>query len=156
MIDGRNGFEAALATLVLGPFALFAVVFDGTVLWEGWSRGPTEAARVAAAVALGWILGWYLTCRFEPTHRMLVDGLLALAGYAVALVVAVATFTAMALLDAIGADPDRAGHLAVTGVTFAPVCSWFAMRLDVSRSAHLVAGLGVGAFGYVVLFGIPD
>lgn len=154
--DLNTPLEKALAGFVIGTLVLFATWFDITALRIAWDEGLLSVARGGAGIALGWILGWYLTCRFDPTHRMLVDLLLTLSGYVVAAITGAAVFVLLGFFDLIGSHPDRSSYLAVTAITFAPVSSLFATRLNPARSIHLVAGLGIGGFGYVVLFGFPD
>lgn len=151
-----SDMERPLVLVVIGALAAFAAWFDATALSWAFTQGIVAVGRGGAAVALGWIAGWYLTCRFEPTHSLLVHGFLTLAGYVVAAVTAAGAFSALALIDLLGADPERSPYLAITAVTFAPVASWFATRLDDTRSVHVVAGLGMGGFGYLVLLGVPD
>jgi hypothetical protein len=148
--------ETAAAILVFSGLGLFAVWFDVASLINALQGGMVPAARGVAAIALGWMFGWYLTTRFEPTHRLLVRSVLTLAGYMVAGLTCATTFLTLALIDAIGADPTRSPFLAMTAVTFAPVSSFFATRLDEGRSIHLVAGMGIGACSYLVLLGVPD
>ena len=111
--------ERALALLVLGALFMLAAWFDLTALRQAAPAGLLPLGRTGAAIVLGWILGWYLTCRFDPTHRVLVNLLLTLAGYVVAAITAGATFVGLALFDLLFHAPDRANHLAVTAMTFA-------------------------------------
>ncbi|HMV69403.1 MAG TPA: hypothetical protein PKA64_21350 [Myxococcota bacterium] len=155
-IPSLPAVERAAATLVFAGLGGFAVWFDALSLHRALADGMVPAARGVAAIALGWMFGWYLTTRFEPTHRFLVQAVLALAGYVVAAIACAVSFSALALIDLLGADPTRSPFLAMTAVTFAPVSSYFATRLDPGRSVHLVAGMGIGVCTYLVLLGVPD
>jgi hypothetical protein len=148
--------ERAFISLVIGSLLLFAIWFDAVALHVAWNRSLLDVARGGVAVALGWILGWYLTCRFEPTHNFLAQVVLGMAGYLVAAVGATTSFFVIACFDLFSSNPERSSYLAITATTFAPVASLFTTRIDPTRSVHVVAGLGIGAFSYIVLFGFPD
>lgn len=148
--------ELAAAVLVFTGMFGFALWFDVMSLQHALTEGMVPAARGVAAIALGWMFGWYLTTRFEPTHRFLVQAVFTMAGYVVAGVTCACSFLTLAAIDVLGADPGRSPFVAMTAVTFAPVSSFFATRLDQGRSIHVVAGMGIGACSYIVLLGVPD
>lgn len=153
----RETLEPAVVRSVITAMAGLAVAYDGMGLLAAWQGGGlVDVGRAISAVALGWMCGWYLTVKFQPTHRWLLNTFLSWAGHAVALCAAAMAMALMGLVDLLGADAQRATFLGITSVTFAPVAAHFATQLTEDRSVHLVSGVGIGALAYVVLLGIPD
>ena len=134
-----------------------AFLYDLLGLGHAWDEGGlVGGGRALSAVALGWMCGWYFTVRFEPTSALLRSSLAIVAGHFVATCCAVNAWVTLGALDWLGASPERATFLSVSFVTFAPVAAYFATQLSRDRAVHLVAGTGIGALSYVVLFGVPD
>lgn len=149
--------ERAVVRGFIGVFSALALVYDLLgLLHASGEGGLVGGGRALSAVALGWMCGWYFTVRFEPTSALLRSSLMILAGHLVATVCAINSWLMLGLLDWLGASPERATFLSVSFVTFAPVAAFFTTQLSRDRAVHLVAGTGIGALSYVVLFGVPD
>jgi hypothetical protein len=152
----RETLETAVIVFVIGLIGISSVVYDGASVWHlGQQEGLAGAGRGLCAAAQGWMCGWYLTMKFPPTHGFLTRVFFALAGHVVALIAFVIGFAVLGLSDWIGTDPDKAAAIGITCVSFAPVAAFFCTQVANDRSVHLVSGFGIGALGYVVLFGLP-
>lgn len=151
-----SGLERAVVVTVIGSLGVIAAGVDLVGLWMSWQSGGLLAlSRALSAVGLGWMCGWYLTARFQPTSGWLRHVLLSWAGHIIAAVTAGLALLLMALLDLMAPHAGEVGFFGLTAVTFAPVASYFATQLSDDRSVHLVSGFGIGALTYVVLVGLP-
>jgi hypothetical protein len=152
----RQSLEVAVIVFVIGLISLSSLGYDAVSIWHlGDQDGLAGAGRGLCAAALGWMCGWYLTMKFGPTHGFLTNVFFELAGHIVASVAFVLGFVVLALSDWFGTDPDKAAAIGIACVSFAPVAAFFCTKVAEDRSVHLVSGFGIGALGYVVVFGLP-
>ena len=152
----RITIERIVVFVCIGTMALMALAFDVISLWEATITGGLRAAgRGIAAIALGWICGWYFTIKFAPTRHFLSGFFFQLGGHFVAMLSGIAGIITMIVVGCVGSDPNKATFLGITTVTFIPIASFFSTQLSEDRSVHMLCGFGIGALLYIVMFGMP-